>query len=710
MAIFIVNTSIIGDCNNDGSGIGSVSAVPNRNTNQPFTYHWYEPELGFGNTKAGLSAGVYHIIVSDSSVPPNTVDVALTISSGVCASITSLNNTSCGNENGEITVTANSVTPFSNTFSLYNENDTLLSSVFVTSNTHTFGALSEGLYYSVVEDGGGCVGKTQLCLVKDSNDLNFGAFIVPESSCQAGTGRITITGLSFTENYFFTWTDGNGTLLDSTTNTLSGLTSGTYVVTILSPNNCEKTAIYEVGTAPNILASFIDVVPPNCFSSNGKATLSVNGGTPPFFFNGLNGQSQITFDDSFVFTGLSQGVFTATVTDVTLCQVTSNVYLSAPNSFGRVGVTKINPGCNEDSGEIIITVGNGSPPFTFGISGPTEQSVFSLNNSHTFHDLGAGSYVVTVSSQNSTCVFTENVELTFTPSFDFTYTVTDSTCGQNNGTISVSVDDGGIAPFIYTLSGVENITQSSSMAEIEFQDLSPGTYSINVRDANGCVRNHEVLVEAAPLTNLILSSTDCSSGADGTITAMVISGVPPFTFEWSPNVSTGFFASDLPGGVYSLTVTDSNGCSDTESVEIKCHTIYSDLFSFEVCKDPGMLEPSGRIGLIEILNDGFQNLTSGNTDCTLNSATLTVNVTANGATLNEVLYVSSSLTDVPSDSTLSDKISEMLLSITGIGGVQIDYEGNLIQVFSDCSIDNDLTSIFIDVGITINYDIDCKEY
>ena len=142
MAIFIVNTSIIGDCNNDGSGIGSVSAVPNRNTNQPFTYHWYEPELGFGNTKAGLSAGVYHIIVSDSSVPPNTVDVALTISSGVCASITSLNNTSCGNENGEITVTANSVTPFSNTFSLYNENDTLLSSVFVTSNTHTFGVVS----------------------------------------------------------------------------------------------------------------------------------------------------------------------------------------------------------------------------------------------------------------------------------------------------------------------------------------------------------------------------------------------------------------------------------------------------------------------------------------------------------------------------------------------------------------------------------------
>lgn len=711
MAVFSVNTTIVGDCENNGSGIGSVFAVPNANTNQPFIYQWHDPDLGLGNTKAGLSAGVYHITVSDSSVPPNVVEVALTISSGVCASITSLKNTTCGENNGELLVSANSVTPFYNHFSLFSDDGTLLNSVLGTSNTHTFNSLGEGFYYAVVEDGGGCTGKTQLCMIKDSNDINFGAFIVPESPCQAESGKITLTGLSFTNEYFFTWRDQNGIILPATGNTLTGLSVGNYSVTVVSPDNCERTAVYEITMSPEMVGAFVDIKPPDCFSGNGEATIIVNGGTGPFFFQGSNGESDITFNNSFTFTGLSQGVFSVTITDVTLCTITKDVYITTPNAFGTVSVTKINPGCNEDSGKIIVSVANGAGPFTFTISGSTEQTILSYNNTHAFENLSGGDYLITVSSTSSRCVFTENITLVFTPSFDFSYEVSNTSCGQNNGVIDIEINDSGaIPPFVYNLSGSQNLTQNSSSTGMTFENLSSGNYVVTVKDGSGCTRNHEIFIHSDPVTNLILYSTDCILGSDATITAMITSGVPPYTIEWTPSVSNGLFASGLTQGTYNVKVTDANGCSDMGDIEIRCQTIYSDSFSFEVCKNGGLLETSGNIGLTEILNNGFINLTSGNTNCVLNSALMGITISANGSIVSDTFYTSTSLTDVPTDSVLYEKIKDILLSISGIGGVEIDYENNRIRIFSDCSLDNELTDIFINIEITINYDIDCKEF
>ena len=207
-----------------------------------------------------------------------------------------------------------------------------------------------------------------------------------------------------------------------------------------------------------------------------------------------------------------------------------------------------------------------------------------------------------------------------------------------------------------------------------------------------------------------LFPTSCGlSGSGGTITALINSGQPPFTFTWSSNVSgnpQNIYVSGLTGGTYSLTIVDDNGCTQTRETTISCSEIISTYMVYEMCSSDFVYTSGTKRGILQMYNEGYRDLTSGHTDCLLSAATFSVQVTVSGTTYPSPLvpfYNSTSLLDIPTDQQYFNEVESILLSIPGITGVTIDSTTSEIII----STDGSLSAEEIVIELIIDYDIDC---
>ncbi len=139
-------------------------------------------------------------------------------------------------------------------------------------------------------------------------------------------------------------------------------------------------------------------------------------------------------------------------------------------------------------------------------------------------------------------------------------THTDVTCfGANDGTATVTVQNG-IPPYTYVWSpsGGNGPTATG---------LGPGVYTCTVADTTGCgIDINVTILEPAELVGSVDNVTDasCFGGTDGSITVSAIGGTPPIaSYNWTPNVSSGPTAFNLPAGSYQVVIVDANGCDDT---------------------------------------------------------------------------------------------------------------------------------------------------
>jgi surface protein len=109
-----------------------------------------------------------------------------------------------------------------------------------------------------------------------------------------------------------------------------------------------------------------------------------------------------------------------------------------------------------------------------------------------------------------------------------------------------------------------------------------------------------------------------------------------------------------------------------------------------------------------MLNEGFYDLTSGDTNCILNSATFTAQVTVSGVTQENEFYRGYYLNEYPSDSLFYDTVYDLLISYEGIGEVTIDYINNIITISTDCNSSVSLTDADVKIELKISYDINCE--
>ncbi|QQS29850.1 MAG: hypothetical protein IPM47_02515 [Sphingobacteriales bacterium] len=356
-----------------------------------------------------------------------------------------------------------------------------------------------------------------------------------------GTATVTVSGNLIPVTYL--WSTG------ATTQSITGLAVGTYSVTVTETVECTAVASYVV-TQPPVLSLSRTITNVLCFgNSTGAINLTVTGGTSPYTYNWGGG---VTTEDR---TGLAAGTYTVTVTDANGCTGTSSATVTQPAAALSLSRTITNVLCfGNSTGAINLTVTGGTSPYTYNWGGgiTTEDRT----------GLAAGTYTVTVTDTNG-CTGTSSATVTQpAAALSLSTSVTNVLCfGNSTGAINLTVT-GGTSPYTYNWGG--GVTTEDRTG------LAAGTYNVTVTDANNCtaVTSATVTQPAAALSlSRTITNVLCFGNSTGAINLTVTGGTSPYTYNWGGGITTED-RTGLAAGTYTVTVTDTNGCTGTSSATV----------------------------------------------------------------------------------------------------------------------------------------------
>ena len=516
-------------------GNGTASASISGGTGSP-SYLW-SPGGQTTATATGLSTGTYTVTVTSSGCSSNTsVTISPTANPAVTASTT---NTGCTVANG--TATAN---PSGGTGA----------HTYLWSPTGQTTAIATGLFAGVytikITDANGCTASNTATVVA-AGGPTASTTVNSNVSCYAGNdGSATVNPAGGTPNYTYSWDNG------ATTQTITGLPAGTYVATVTDANGCVYSAAAVIVTQPtqSLTTTTAQQTAVSCFGGNdGIATANPSGGTPNYTYVWNNGQSTQTV------TGLSAGTYTVNITDALGCITSNSVTITQPsNALSNSISAQTNVSCfGGNDGTATASPSGGTPSYTYLWSnGQSTQTATGLN---------VGTYTLTVTDAKG-CVTTSLVPIT-QPVAALTSSIFSQTnvfCfGGNNGNATINAS-GGTANYSYLW---ENGQTTATVT-----GLSAGTYTVDITDALGCTASNSVTITqpAAGLNNSMFPqiSVSCYGGNDGAATANPSGGTAAYTFLWS-NGQTTQTASSLTAGQYSVTITDAQGCTKIDTVNIQ---------------------------------------------------------------------------------------------------------------------------------------------
>ena len=697
--------SVSGDCYNNGNN-GAIQIVPSGGL-PPYIVDWSSPNLGTdigittSSIRTTLSGGTYIIDISDSAIIPETITAGVYVSPGVCVSTINSTDTTCGDDDGTLTVSA--ATPYTPvSYYLYDGLNNFVVSGDSSTGYFTFYGLSADTYNVDVFDYGGCSGNTGTCIIKSSTDIDYGFYVIGNSNCAAGnTGTIYVTGLTGNPPFTYVWSTG------AITTSISGLTSGTYSLTITDATGCSKTLPATISTVPTLgIVNFVNVSP-TCFQNDGSVTVNISGGTPPYYYQFSNGLNVISYLQSYTISGLYANSYNVNVTDAGLCTTNGITSISVPNSFNAVSISVVNSTCSSINGSINISVSSTNAlVYTYTLIDPLgNTTIYSTNSiSHSFNGLSGGTYTVTVTNPSG-CFYTQDVHLFTDNKFTVSSSTTGTTCGGSNGSVTLTASTSGI--YTYELSGGYSPILNTSLTSVTFNNLVAGIYTATTTDNTGCVQYTTFVINSSSNVGFTLLSTYCGTGNEGTITALITSGNPPFTFNWSSNVGaqTGIYVTGLTAGTYSLTVIDDDGCQQTLTKDIVCGTNYASYELYNVCEGYFVETPSSKLGLLQMLNQGFNDLTVGGVDCILTDAQFILNLYIGSTAYTSSFYSTTSLLDVPSDDLYVTTLTNLLNQVPNLGAIDINLNNNTIKINTDC--EKILEGVEVKIDLKIIYDICC---
>lgn len=707
---FNYNINVTGDCNNTSDGI--INLIISGGSD-PYTVQWITPALSTdinvlsSITKTNLVSGTYSVKVTDSTLPTNQVDyLNIPVSNGVCCSILNVDNTTCSLNNGSVTGT--STTQYSSTdYYLYHNDGVFSQSATTNQNNVVFGSLTAGTYYMTVLDLGGCTGRSQNFIVEESEPLNYGLYMVPNSACGGvPVGKISITGITGQPPFTYLWNDG------SSGTTITGLTSGGYSVTVTDGYGCQLSKGETVVNVSQLGFGVFTSTPPTCFVADGKISLTVTGGTAPYYYSASTGDVLISYSQTYEITGLSSGSYGFLVTDAGLCQLTVDTSITSINSMSSVSVNTTNSSCSSVDGEILISVVGGVTPYTYTLVSPGggTTNISGSQTAQLFSNLSSGTYSVAV-SDSSGCAYIEEVTIIAENKYTISTQVSGTTCGGSNGSVTIFTTPGFTSPLDYSIdNGLYDIIDTT-LSSVTFNNLTAGNHVVTVSDANDCIQTANILILGSIPLDFSLYNTSCGTGDSGKITAFINQGTAPFNFYWSNNIPNNpqqIQVSGLTGGTYSLTIVGSDGCSLSRTTNISCNANITSYQTYVMGSEVFNISSPTKFGILQMLNEGFYDLTLDNTSCDLVSATFTAKVSVSplGLTTSDTFYTTTSLINVPADNLYYDTITQLLLSIPGVGGVTVNPIDNTMTIETTRGNDT-LQGQEIVIDLIIEYDIMC---
>ena len=704
------SVSVTGDCQGTSSGIISIEAGGG---SPPYTYTWDNISLSpcvlpsGPCIKTGLAAGEYVVRVNDSTLPINEeFFVNIPVSSGVCCSIVDVQDTTCNLFNGQVTGTSSS--NYSSTdFYLIDSVGQILQNGTTDVGDIIFTNLSAGTYNLMAVDLGGCSGMSETFIVQSSNTFNYGFYIVPNSDCGSPfpQGKIYVTGQTGNPPYTYSWSN-----TDANVSFVTGLTAGAYTVTVTDANECALTKDAIVTEVEPLGFGSFSADTPTCFAADGALVLEITGGTPPYYYSASTGNVEISYSNKFTLSNISSGVYNFSVTDAGLCRLFVSTSIQSPQSMASVQVKTSNSTCSSNDGSIQITISQGTAPFNYTIVYPDSNTeTVSTNQSiYLFSNLPTGEYTVFVSDQTG-CAYSETVYLIATNSFTVSTNVIDTTCGIDNGVVVVSKTTGGQEPFDYILGEYQYMGMNTN--SVTFTNIPAGQYLMSVTDATGCTQTQSVSVGSSQTLDFTLYPKSCGSGDEGSITAFITSGTPPFTFNWSDNVPSNpqqITVGNLTAGTYSLSILDSAGCVLERETKITCPTKYTSYKTYTMGSENLTIDSEVSFGIQQMLNDGYQDLITGETGCVLNQTIFTAKVSVEpmGLSTTQDFFTGTTLNDFPGINLWYDTVVSLLYTVPGIGNVTADPLTNQLLIQNNPS-NPILVNQKIVIELIIDYDINC---
>ncbi|MHC0441063.1 MBG domain-containing protein [Flavobacterium sp. 3-210] len=523
------------DCN--GANTGSITINATGGT-APYSYYWY-PSGETGTTASGLYAGTYTVYVYDANYNSITKSFTITEPNLLTATSAAQTNVAChGALTGSATVSANGgIGPYRYSWSPSGGSDA------------TASGLSAGNYTVTVTDDNNCTA-TQSFIITEPDAI----VITPSqtnASCKGtanGSASASVTG--GTGSYTYQWSPSGGRNASAT-----GLTAGTYTVTVTDANACTATQSFTITEPDKLVASKgsqTNIVSRG--AATGSATVNVTGGTGPYYYSWTpSGGTSATA------TGLSAGTYTVTVTDDNACTATQSFTITEPDELIASKVSQTNIACHGEatgSATVSVTGGTGSYSYSWSPSGGISATATGLS---------AGTYTVTVTDANA---YTATQSFIITePSNALTAsqgTIVNVNChGEATGSATVNVT-GGTGSYFYSWapSGGTGATASG---------LASGTYTVTVIDSNGCATTQGFTINQ-PASGLSATTASvgvsCFGGGNGSASVSVSGGSPNYSYSWSPSGGTSATAIGLSAGDYTCTITDSKGCTLTKTVTV----------------------------------------------------------------------------------------------------------------------------------------------
>lgn len=421
--------------------------------------------------------------------------------------------------------------------------------------TQVNGNLVANSYTLVVTDDNGCTFQNDYKVDEPENPIAI-ALSVEDVLCHGdATGAVSSAVTGGTAGYNYSWSNG------ANTQNINGVIADNYTLEITDAKGCFASANETVNEPAQPLDVNSNITDINCHGeSTGEIELITVGGTAPYAYNWSNNGNIILSATSSTISSMSNGSYTAYITDANGCEETLTSMINQPAAPVSISGIITDVDCfGNPTGSVQVSTSGGTPNYNFSWSNGTTNE--DLTNAI------AGTHTLTVTDANN-CE--ENKAFTIkepgAPLMTSTVPTHVKCFGQENGKVN-TFTTGGTMPYDFSWSNAATTPNLSN--------LPAATYSLTVEDANGCLAFSGTQVQQPDeivITPNILDAS-CFGYEDGEIVVDITGGILPYRMTWGNQNqillnNPSETLSNLPAKDYLIRIRDENDCLREEFITV----------------------------------------------------------------------------------------------------------------------------------------------
>jgi gliding motility-associated-like protein len=425
--------------------------------------------------------------------------------------------------------------------------------------------ISVGTYFITMIDEAGCRDTTDLFEIIEPDPIVLTAELSQDVQCFGElTGVIDIFSTGGTDELTLTV---NGQDFANVVS-LPGLGCGEYLVLVQDDNGCSEDTTIGV-SCPLQLIYNPTITSIECYGyDDGSIVGSVTGGTGNITFDwNYNSEPYQNFEGPAPLNPsidlLDSGIYDYILSDVNGCEMDGSFEITEPGDFIATPTVTDATCYTFCDGEVAFEIVGGTPPTALAVTG--------TNGAANPTALCAGTYNYIITDDNG-CTVSGEIVVDEQPEITYESLTTPVTCfGQCDGAITLQNVQGGYDGFTYAL------TPNSALCvdpcngnQVAYESVCAGTYSVLITDQNGCLQTVTNLMVATPAPlEMILDVNDvtCFGYDNGTIGFTANGGSDPIILTPS-DLELPLTVDNLAPNTYTYTITDANGCTDTEDITI----------------------------------------------------------------------------------------------------------------------------------------------